>query len=166
MVGHLHPVARRMRRHTPPFGDPTGQRHVGIENIYSPTFDQVTATPTLHLALPCRNPDASCGSHLVHTTHLVVPVHGFLEPGDVAVGHAARKGNRVCDRIAHVRITGDDKIIANGFPHLLDACDVFLWGPSTHLKLHASVAGFAIFTHFLNESCDALALGIISPDDN
>ena len=91
MVRHLHPVARRMRRHTPPFGDPTGQRHVGVENIYGTTFDQITATPALHLALPGRDPDASGGSHLVHTAHLVVPVHGFLEPGDVAVSHATRK---------------------------------------------------------------------------
>src|SRR5262249_37851075 len=154
------------RRHTPPFGDPTGQRHVGIENIYGTAFDQVTATPALHLALPGRDADASRGPHLVHAAHLVVPVHGFFKPGDVAVSHATRKGNRVCDRITHVRITGDDKIIANGFPHLSNARDVFLWGPPSHLKLHASIAGFAILKHLLNESFDPLALRIISPDDN
>src|SRR5262249_27396984 len=166
MVCHLHPVARRMRCHTPPFSDATGQRHVGVENIYSAAFDQVAATPALHLALPSRNPDASRGPHLVHAAHLVVPVHGFLEPGDVTVSYATRKDNRVCDRIAHVRITGDDKVVANSFPYLLDARNVFLWGASTHFKLHASVAGFAILTHLLNEPFDTLPLRIIAPDDD
>src|SRR5262245_40446297 len=166
MMCHLHPVARRVRRHTPPFGDATGQRHVGVENIDGTAFDQIATAPALHLTLPSRDADASGGPYLVHTAHLVVPVHGFLEPGDVTVSYATRKGNGVCDRIAHVRITGDDKIITNGLPHLLDARNVFLWGPSTHFKLHTGVAGFAILKHLLNEPCDALTLRVIPADDD
>ena len=137
-----------------------------LENIYGAAFDQITATPALHLALPGRDPDASGGSHLVHTAHLVVPVTGSSNQAmwqSVTPRAKAIASATVC----HVRITAMIESSPNGFPHLLDACDVFLWGPSTHFKLRASVARLRdIQTSPQSLPCDTLPLRIISANDD
>src|SRR5262245_55638575 len=166
MMRHLHPVARSMRCDTPPFGDPAGQGDVGVEDIDRSPLDQVTAAPALHLALPCRHPHAGGSPYLAHATHLVVPVHRLLEPGDVTVSHAMRKGNCLGNGVAHIGITGDNKIVTDGLARLPHTRNIFLRWPSTHLKLHPSVAGLAILQNFLDKPRSALALGVIAANDD
>src|SRR5574341_1105232 len=107
-----------------------------------------------------------CNPHLAHTTHLVVPVHRRLEPGNVTVGHTTRKGNRLGHGVSHVRIAGDNKIVPNGLAHLPYACNIFLWQSPTDLELHPGVAGLTICEDLLDESCSALALCVIAADDD
>src|SRR6266571_2209016 len=166
MMRHLHPVARGMRGDTPPFGDPASQGDVGVEDIDRASLDQVTATPALHLALPSRDPHAGGSPHLTHATHLVVPVHRLLKPGDVTVGHATRKGDRLCNGVAHVRIAGDNKIVTDGLAHLPYARNICLWQSPTDLEFHPGVACLTIFEDLLDEPLRALALCIIATNDD
>src|SRR5262245_17018662 len=166
MVRHLYPVARGMRCNPPPFRDPAGQGDVGVEDIDCSPLYQIAAAPALHLALSRRDPDAGGSPDLAHATHLVVPVHRLLEPGNVTIGHATRKGDRLGNGVSHVGVAGDNKIVANSLAHLPHAHNIFFWQSPTNLELHSGVAGLTIFEDLLDKPRSALALCVITTDDD
>ena len=144
MVRHENPMTRGMGRDTPPLGDALQPGKDRYGNVHGAP-DEVAAAPPVHFALASRDPYVG-GPPALRAYHAAgrTQCTGSSNQAMWAVGHTARKRDGISDGIAHIRVAGDDEVMANGPTDAPHAFDILSGGPATDFELYASVTGFLV----------------------
>src|SRR5262245_53307281 len=153
-----------MGRCAPPVGHATALGNVVVDEVHGTRIEHPAHAVARDLRLPGVDGDARRSPHTDHAGHVVVPVAGLLEPGDVEGLYEARETDRLIHRPAAVGIDGKHKVLTRRLAGSGNALCILLRRQPADLELAAGHTGRPVELHLTGDVGVRLALHVVAAD--
>src|SRR5436309_367761 len=134
-----------------PFGYPSCDGGVHVQNIDTTVQNKISATPAGNFSLSCDNRNVGNLAQALHSFHLIEPSQRFLQPLHTQILDSAGKLGSLPKSPRLIGVAGNHKVFWKVLSDELHTPYVFLHSASPHFELDSSQTQFQVAINFLSQ---------------